>query len=205
MELNEGPSTILSPHPPVVSIPDSEQRTDAMNARLQRSIAYALSISGLVECKGCNTLEKLASKKHKLCYDCIVETMKDAGVYHQGYDVSSTQGGSKVCIVCLETTRHIGRKYMICMDCLADRLSEMALLNFSKRKMFEAKSKYDQENSSYAGNGDPDWRERRWYPCDVCKREEVPPDRKERICMDCIIDSLVSTQHFDLSFRRVYS
>ena len=94
---------------------------------------------------------------------------------------------------------------MICMDCLANRLSEMALLNFSKREMFEAKSKYDQENSSLAGNGRPEWRDRRWYPCDVCRREDVPRDRKERICMDCIIDALVVTPHFVLERRRVYS
>ena len=83
MESDTESTQVLEPRPPSIPYAERSLSSNGPSARIQRSIAYALSISGLAECSGCNSLETLASKKHGLCYDCVVETLKDAGVYHR--------------------------------------------------------------------------------------------------------------------------
>ena len=155
-------------------------------------------------CLICKETHILMSSKHRLCYDCLVDTLSTAKLFTQGFDITSKRRDKQMCIVCLNTVRHIGNKFMICIDCLIKRLGDVGLLNFNESEslhpIFIA---LDTDYSSLIGNR-VDWQRKKYFPCDVCTRNNIDDKRSERLCLDCIIDNLLDTPYFKKTKRRIY-
>ena len=52
-------------------------------------------------CVMCRENQKIMSKKHRLCYDCLVNVLSTAKIFTQGFDINIKRD-SQMCIVCLQ-------------------------------------------------------------------------------------------------------
>lgn len=181
--------------------PRRESVSHRLALALERSINYLNE--DFLRCVSCEG-SSMVSKRHSICYDCILDTSSNAKIFTQGFDVSSNPG-MRTCIICLETGAFVGRRHLICQDCLVGRLGDLTLLNFNSRKTF-------YNNSIIAGTSRISsvytdilrWSTVTNITCDICKTS-ISSLRKERVCLDCIIDNLIRTRNFGIRDRRVYT
>ena len=143
----------------------------------------------------------LFSKKHKICYDCIVEKLSTAKLFSQGFNVH-TKRSNKTCIVCLNMVKYIGNRYLVCIDCLIQRLGDLGLLKFKKACDINPEFIVLED---YSGVSSLEWMKKRYYPCDVCQEDNIPDTQSERICLNCLVDNLLNTPYFCKKERRIYS
>ena len=117
-------------------------------------------------CVMCRENQKIMSKKHRLCYDCLVNVLSTAKIFTQGFDINIKRD-SQMCIVCLNTVKHIGSKYLICIDCLIKRLGDMELLKFNKTEnMHSVFLAIDNEYSNIINSNIINWQRKKYFPCD---------------------------------------
>jgi hypothetical protein len=185
---------------------DTENEEDINNSTslLQRSTPILPIISPRrhrrnSSCVMCRENQKIMSKKHRLCYDCLVNVLSTAKIFTQGFDINIKRD-SKMCIVCLNTVKHIGSKYLICIDCLIKRLGDMELLKFNKTEnMHSVFLAIDNEYSNIIN-----WQRKKYFPCDICCKDNIEDNRTERLCLDCLIDILLLSPFFIKKERRTY-
>ncbi len=154
------------------------------------------------QCHTCHNTSDLLSTKHHICYDCLIHSLVQAKLFYQGFDISR-KTEEKMCIVCLEHSKHIGDRYRICMDCLINRLGDLGILNFDETVTLDPL--YVALNTE--SNRDfecIDWQRKKYYNCDICERSEIEGHRKERVCIDCLVDLLIDTNHFVKKTKRTY-
>lgn len=144
---------------------------------------------------------ELFSKKHNICYDCLVEKLSTAKLFSQGFNVH-TKRNQKTCIVCLNMVKCIGNRYLVCIDCLIQRLGDLGLLKFKKASDINPEFIVLED---FTGTRDLEWMKKRYYPCDVCREDNIPDNQTERICMNCLVDNLLSTPYFCKKERRIYN
>ena len=193
-------SAILPTTPPIISrireldyhhvINHSTDRYIPSSARSRRSC-----------CNSCGEDNTLMSRKHKTCYDCLVHFLSTSKIFVQGFDITSKRD-SQMCIVCLNTVKHIGSRYVICIDCLITRLGDLNLLKFIESD--DIHPLYVAIDTSYE-TGSADWQRKKYFPCDICSRDKIEDTRTERICMDCLMDKLLDSPYFTKVKRRIYS
>ena len=152
-------------------------------------------------CNGCGKDNTLTSKKHMTCYDCLVHFLTTSKIFVQGFDITSKRD-SQMCIVCLDTVKHIGSRYVICIDCLITRLGDLNLLKFTESD--DIHPLYVAIDTSYEMSS-VDWQRKKYFPCDICSRDNIEDTRTERICMDCLMDKLLDSPYFTKVKRRIYS
>jgi hypothetical protein len=152
-------------------------------------------------CNSCGEDNTLMSKKHMTCYDCLVHFLTTSKIFVQGFDITSKRD-SQMCIVCLDTVKHIGSRYVICIDCLITRLGDLNLLKFIESD--DIHPLYVAIDTSYE-TGSADWQRKKYFPCDICSRDKIEDTRTERICMDCLMDKLLDSPYFTKVKRRIYS
>lgn len=160
-----------------------------------------------IECQSCNNLyTKLIAKKSKICYDCIVEALVNAHIFRQGFDFNSyaTSEHRTTCIICLND-QLVGRKYLVCLDCLLQRLGDTQLLPFTERPDITATATALTDTTSSILNIGPEWISKSYFPCDGCGEDVIEQDRKERLCMECMLTYLKKSQHFKVEKRRSYN
>lgn len=144
---------------------------------------------------------ELFSKKHKICYDCLVEKLSTAKLFSQGFNVH-TKRHHKTCIVCLNMVKCIGNRYLVCIDCLIQRLGDLGLLKFKKASDINPEFIVLED---FSGVSTLEWMKKRYYPCDVCREDNIPDNQTERICMNCLVDNLLTTPYFCKKERRIYN
>ncbi len=154
-----------------------------------------------LNCQVCGFHHTIMSSKHNICYDCLVQRLSDSKVFQQGFDINK-HGGEKMCIVCLDHTKHIGDKYRICVDCLIKRLGDLNLLNFNESE--DLTSIFLITETDISNRYPADWQRKKYLPCDLCAQDVIEETRKERLCLDCLFDSLLGTPYFKKETRRVY-
>jgi hypothetical protein len=167
-----------------------------------------LGYSSSQECKSCNRLyTDMIAKKASICYDCIVEPLVAAKVLRQGFDFEAHASGEHrgTCIVCLDENKLLGRKYLICRDCLVRRLGDLQLLSYSVRPEIRATATALTERTSAVLNIGPEWIAKSKKACDGCGSETIEFARKELLCLDCVLSEMVASTHFTLTERRTYS
>ena len=153
-------------------------------------------------CGLCNERDyELFSKKHNICYDCLVEKLSTAKLFSQGFNVN-TKRHRKTCIVCLNMVKCIGNRYLVCIDCLIQRLGDLGLLKFKKASDINPEFIVLED---FTGSNNLEWMKKRYYPCDVCLEDNIPDNQTERICMNCLVDNLLSTPYFCKKERRIYN
>jgi len=152
-------------------------------------------------CNSCGEDNTLMSKKHMTCYDCLVHFLTTSKIFVQGFDITSKRD-SQMCIVCLDTVKHIGSRYVICIDCLITRLGDLNLLKFTESD--DIHPLYVAIDTSYE-TGSVDWQRKKYFPCDICSRDNIEDTRTERVCMDCLMDKLLDSPYFTKVKRRIYS
>ena len=152
-------------------------------------------------CNSCDEETTLMSRKHMTCYDCLVHFLTTSKIFVQGFDITSKRD-SQMCIVCLDTVKHIGSRYVICIDCLITRLGDLNLLKFTERD--DIHPLYVAIDTSYE-TGSVDWQRKKYFPCDICLRDNIEDTRTERVCMDCLMDKLLDSPYFTKVKRRIYS
>jgi len=143
----------------------------------------------------------LFSKKHKMCYDCLVEKLSSAKLFSQGF-IIHTRKYSKTCIICLNTVKCIGNRYLVCIDCLIKRLGDLGLLRFKKATDMNPDFLVLED---FSDSSTVEWMKKRYYPCDVCREDNIPDNQTERICINCLIDNLLATPYFCKNERRIYN
>jgi len=154
-----------------------------------------------LNCQVCGFHHSLISSKHDICYDCLVHRLSASKVFQQGFDISK-HTGEKMCIVCLDHNPHIGDKYRICVDCLIKRLGDLNLLNFKESE--DLTPIFLITDTDISNRYPADWQRKKYLPCDLCAQDVIDETRKERVCLDCLFDSLLSTPYFKKETRRVY-
>jgi hypothetical protein len=152
-------------------------------------------------CNSCGEDNTLMSRKHMTCYDCLVHFLTTSKIFVQGFDITSKRD-SQMCIVCLDTVKHIGSRYVICIDCLITRLGDLNLLKFTESD--DIHPLYVAIDTSYE-TGSVDWQRKKYFPCDICSRDKIEDTRTERVCMDCLMDKLLDSPYFTKVKRRIYS
>ena len=183
---SETSSRRLDPHPPSLLSPP-----------LRSPIVH-----NRIVCQLCQSRCFLMSRKHRICYDCFVGSLATAKVFIQGFDIRPT-GENKICIICLNHSKFIGDKYLVCIDCLVRRLGDLRILKFENSE--EVKPLFLALDNDISDTSDPvDWQRKKYYPCDICRVEEIEDHRKERICFNCIIDVVLETPYFIKQPRRIY-
>ena len=153
-------------------------------------------------CRTCGEISNFMSKKHKICYDCLVHSLVQAKLFYQGFDVSR-KTEEKTCIVCLDHCRYIGDKYRVCIDCLIYRLGELGVLEFEESKVLDPLylALSSESNRDFECI---DWQRKKYYDCDICESCEIEGHRRERLCIDCLFDLLIDTNHFIIRDKRTY-
>ncbi len=154
-----------------------------------------------LNCQVCGFHHTLMSRKHNICYDCLVQRLIVSKVFQQGFDISK-HTGEKMCIVCLDHNQYIGNKFRICIDCLIKRLGDLDLLNFKETE--DLTSMFLITESDITNRYPADWQRKKYLPCDLCAQDVIDETRKERVCLDCLFDNLLSTPYFKKETRRVY-
>jgi len=152
-------------------------------------------------CNICNEEHSLMSKKHMTCYDCLVHFLSISKIFVQGFDITNKRD-NQICLICLDTVKHIGSRYVICIDCLIQRIGDLNLLHF--RETDDIHPMYIALDTSYEMSS-VDWQRKKYFPCDICTRDNIEDTRTERICMDCLIDKLLDSPYFLKVKRRIYS
>lgn len=154
-------------------------------------------------CVMCREDHVMMSEKHRLCYDCLVQTLSTAKLFNQGFDITTKRRDKQMCIICLNTVKHIGNRYMLCIDCLIKRLGDVGILKFNESQALHPV--FIALDSEYETMGyRVDWQRKKYFPCDICERDVIADKRTERLCMDCLVDNLLDTPYFRKQSRRVY-
>lgn len=192
--------TLPPPPPP----PTGESRSSVISQGTSISSPIAPRVQSISRrmCKTCHELSTFMSSKHRICYDCLVHSLVQAKLFYQGFDVSR-KTEEKMCIVCLDHCRYVGDKYRVCIDCLINRLGELGVIKFEEATFLDPL--YLALNTD--SNRDfecIDWQRKKYYDCDVCERTEIEGHRRERLCLDCLFDLLIDTNHFVKRNKRTY-
>ena len=199
------PPTAPPPRRPPITIPQPInsriRELDYSHVINQPSDELYIQRSRRTCCNSCEEENTLMSKKHRTCYDCLVHFLTTSKIFVQGFDITSKRD-SQMCIVCLDTVKHIGSRYVICIDCLITRLGDLNMLKF--RESDDIHPLYVAIDTSYE-TGSIDWQRKKYFPCDICLRDNIEDTRTERVCMDCLMDKLLDSPYFTKVNRRIYS
>ena len=202
------PTTAPPPRRPPQSVSPITQPTNSRIRELdyrhilnQAPGRIYIPVSRRTCCNSCGEEHTLMSKKHMTCYDCLVHFLTTSKIFVQGFDITSKRD-SQMCIVCLNTVKHIGSRYVICIDCLIARLGDLNLLKFTESD--DIHPLYVAIDTSYE-TGSVDWQRKKYFPCDICSRDNIEDTRTERVCMDCLMDKLLDSPYFTKVKRRIYS
>ena len=175
----------------------STTTTPLFPSRLRRQL-----LSNISNCQICNSKPFLISKKHHLCYDCFVGSLTSAKVFTQGFEIRPRKE-NQICIICLNHSKYIGEKFLVCMDCLIRRLGDLGILRYKICNDFQPV--FLALDNTLSDSMDPvEWQKKKYYPCDICRKDEIDDHRQERVCFDCIIDMALETPYFSKKSRRVY-
>ena len=151
-------------------------------------------------CQFCSEMGLDFSKKHGMCVDCLIDRLGQAKIFNQGFDVVSRPKTQQTCIICFDFPVMATRRHLYCADCMVARLRTLGFLKGKKKLDMKPVYLFLEEDAD-----DGQWERKRYFPCDICKRDNVRNTRKERICLDCLIDSLLLTPNFTQVERYVYS
>ena len=175
---------------------DTENLTENLPQLTPRRLRCNRYICGI-----CGDANVQISKKHEICFDCLVDTLSSAKIFSQGFD-SRPGKVDKICIICLNHSNFIGERNLVCMDCIIKRLGDLKLLNFKDAEAINPI--FLALETDYSSQARVDWQRKKYLPCDVCGRDNVDDQRTERLCMDCVLDKILDTPYFIKSRRRVY-
>ncbi len=179
----------------------TRERTNASVQTQRRTINNIRSLLPQ-QCTTCGERPTFMSKKHKICYDCLVHSLVQAKLFYQGFDVSRNME-EKMCIICLDPCKYIGDRYRICVDCLVKRMGDLGILKF--RDSENLIPLYVALNTEASRDFECiDWQRKKYYDCDICQQNMIEGHRKERLCLDCVVDLLLDTNYFVRTPRRLY-
>jgi len=147
-----------------------------------------------------NCEEKLHSQRTiKLCIDCIVSFLKEANVLNRSesfFSSSSPVNGKKKCEYCLEDVIHSARKTSVCPDCIVRSLCIHSILKHtSNMKLTVRKVNPVGENPGiFFDKHQQNYKQ----ICDMCYKKVIHPKRESKVCIDCIVQSVIDKGIFEI-------
>ena len=134
-------------------------------------------------------------RRYGVCFDCIVESLKTSNII-PSRECNLKGDVKKICEICLEEVINMNSKSCICCDCVAD-----ALINHNILKKKETQHKvvvkkvHPRDNMFRVPNDEfhdiiPSHNKSK-QPCDICGAKVIHANRRNRICYDCVLNSLI--------------
>lgn len=142
-----------------------------------------------IDCLVCSRRVVLNARKYPICADCFVDLLRETELFTAQMPPQKTEQQRKICWCCQNEIVLRARRHCICFDCIAQNLINNDLIRQETVKTVVVVKKKDTEVSL---GGPPPLKK-----CDSCKCI-IQQDRSIRICIDCMIKSLVDAGYIEI-------